>query len=122
MRKSSKKNLTTQNKSVIFKLKAKNLINDSLLVSINNLTLEDLISIKLELSANHINNRPYGFSLWSKASYIMKDSLISFALSTTNSKKSAARFLGITDSELYQAIKRYEVAELLKDNDNVEAL
>ena len=116
MRKSSKKNLTTQNKSVIFKLKAKNLINDSLLVSINNLTLEDLISIKLELSANHINNRPYGFSLWSKAS------LIRFALSTTNSKKSAARFLGITDSELYQAIKRYEVAELLEDNNNVETL
>ena len=61
--KSSKKNLTTKNKSVILALKAKNLLNDSLLVCINNLTLEDLIAIKLELSCNLINNRLYGFDI-----------------------------------------------------------
>ena len=70
MIKSSKKNLTTKNKSVILALKAKNLIDDSLLVCINSLTLEDLIAIKLELSANHINNRPYGFDIWRKSGYI----------------------------------------------------
>ena len=58
MIKNSKKNLTTKNKSVILALKAKNLIDDSLLVCINSLTLEDLIAIKLELSANYLNNRP----------------------------------------------------------------
>ena len=120
MKKSTKKNLTTKNKSVILALKAKNLLNDSLLVGINNLTLEDLIAIKLELSANHINNRPYGFDIWRKSGYIIKEALLKFALSTTNSKKDAARFLGLTYSEFKKAIKQYKVTKFF--NDDVEGL
>ena len=59
MKNSSKKNLTTTNKSVILKL----CLQDDILVNINKLSLEDLIAIKLELSANNINNRLYGFDL-----------------------------------------------------------
>ncbi len=112
--------MTTKNKSVILALKAKNLIDDSLLVCINSLTLEDLIAIKLELSANHINNRPYGFDIWRKSSYIIKEALLKFALSTTNSKKDAARFLGLTYSEFKKAIKQYKVTKFF--NDDVEGL
>jgi len=115
MIKSSKKNLTTKSKSVILALKAKNLIDDSLLVCINSLTLEDLIAIKLELSANHINNRPYGFDIWRKSSYIIKEALLKFALSTTNSKKDAARFLGLTYSDFKKAIRKYEVTKFFND-------
>ena len=126
MRKSSKKNLTTQNKSVIFKLKAKNLINDSLLVSINNLTIEDLIAIKLELSARHINNRPYGFNIWRKANKMIRESFLKFAYSTTNSKKAAARFLGIDLRAYKELLKEYKVEEFFSENkkstDNVETL
>jgi len=115
MKKSSKKNLTTKNKSVILALKAKNLLNDSLLVCINNLTLEDLIAIKLELSANHINNRPYGFDIWRKSGYIIKEALLKFALSTTNSKKDAARFLGLTYSDFKKAIRKYKVTTFFEE-------
>jgi len=109
MIKSSKKNLTTKNKSVILALKAKNLLNDSLLVCINNLTLEDLIAIKLELSARHLNNRPYGFDIWRKSGYIIKEALLKFAVSTTHSKKDAARFLGLTYSEFKKVMRKYKV-------------
>jgi hypothetical protein len=51
MKKSSKKNLTTKNKSVILALKAKNLLDDSLLVCINSLTLEDLIIGHMDLTS-----------------------------------------------------------------------
>lgn len=112
--------MTTKNKSVILALKAKNLLDDSLLVCINSLTLEDLIAIKLELSANHINNRPYGFDIWRKSGYIIKEALLKFALSTTNSKKDAARFLGLTYSEFKKAIKQYKVTKFF--NDDVEGL
>ena len=115
MIKSSKKNLTTKNKSVILALKAKNLIDDSLLVCINSLTLEDLIAIKLELSANHINNRPYGFDIWRKSGYIIKEALLKFAISTTNSKKDAARFLGLTYSDFKKAIRKYKVTNFFND-------
>ena len=110
--------MTTKNKSVILALKAKNLIDDSLLVCINSLTLEDLISIKLELSANHINNRPYGFDIWRKSGYIIKEALLKFALSTTNSKKDAARFLGLTYSEFKKAIKQYKVTKFFNDENS----
>jgi len=107
--------LTTKNKSVILALKAKNLIDDSLLVCINSLTLEDLIAIKLELSANHINNRPYGFDIWRKSGYIIKEALLKFALSTTNSKKDAARFLGLTYNDFKKAIRKYKVTTFFEE-------
>ena len=107
--------MTTKNKSVILALKAKNLLNDSLLVCINSLTLEDLIAIKLELSANHINNRPYGFDIWRKSGYIIKEALLKFALSTTNSKKDAARFLGLTYNDFKKAIRKYKVTTFFEE-------
>ena len=115
MIKSSKKNLTTKNKSVILALKAQNLLDDSLLVCINSLTLEDLIAIKLELSANHINNRPYGFDIWRKSGYIIKEALLKFAVSTTHSKKDAARFLGLTYSEFKKVMRKYKVENYFED-------
>jgi|TARA_Y100000296_G_scaffold8187_1_gene9708 hypothetical protein len=115
MIKSSKKNLTTKNKSVILALKAKNLLNDSLLVCINNLTLEDLIAIKLELSARHLNNRPYGFDIWRKSGYIIKEALLKFAVSTTHSKKDAARFLGLTYGEFKKVMRKYKVENYFED-------
>ena len=115
MKKSSKKNLTTKNKSVIIALKAQNLLNDSMLVGINSLSLEDLIAIKLELSANHINNRPFGFDIWRKSGYIIKEALLKFALSTTNSKKDAARFLGLTYNDFKKAIRKYKVTTFFEE-------
>ena len=90
------KNVTTSNKSIIKILKDDNKVNDSLLVCIGSLSLEELIGLKFELSAEHINNRLYGFDIWRKTSYIVKDAILKFAISTTKSKKDAARFLGLT--------------------------
>ena len=69
MKKSSRKNLTTTNKSIILKL----CLQDDILVNINKLSLEDLIAVKLELSANNINNRLYGFDLWKQSNKIIKE-------------------------------------------------
>jgi hypothetical protein len=41
-------------------LTQKEMISNELLLLINNLTLEELIAIKIELSANHLNNKMYG--------------------------------------------------------------
>tara|TARA_B100001094_G_scaffold306074_1_gene336486 strand:- start:2100 stop:2426 length:327 start_codon:yes stop_codon:yes gene_type:complete len=102
-------------KSYINKLKESNKINDSLLVGIGSLSLEDLIAIKLELSANDINNRLFGFDIWRKTSYIVKDAVLKFSISTTKSKKDAARFLGITPTEFYKACKSFKITESFND-------
>ena len=108
---------TTSNKSDINKLTHKNKINNKLLVLINNLTLEDLIAIKLELSCAHVNNRLYGLDIWHKACYIMKEALLKFAISTTQSKKDAARFLGLNYLEFKKQYDRFDVESFFSEDD-----
>ncbi len=103
------KNITTLSKSIIKQLKDQNKISDELLVSMNSLSIEELIAIKLELCANSINNRLYGFDIWRKTSYIVRDAVLKFAISTTKSKKDAARFLNLDYSSFSRLIKKFKV-------------
>ena len=106
---------TTINKSIITKLRDQNKLNDNLLVLVSNLTLEDLIAIKLELSCDLINNRLYGFDIWRKFNNITKEALLKFAISATHSKADAARFLGLDTSNFSQVYKQYEIEEFFSD-------
>ena len=110
----AKRNITTANKSIIKKLKDQNKINDNILSCISSLSIEDLIAVKLELSANHLNNRLYGFDIWRNSGYIVKEALLKFAISSTNSKKDAARFLGLTYSEFKRVLKTYDINDIWK--------
>ena len=103
----TKRNITTDSKSIIKKLKKENKINDNNLVCINNLSIEDLIAVKFELSAGHLNNRLYGFDIWHRSNHIMKEAILKFAVSATKSKKDAARFLGLTYGEFKRVTSRY---------------
>tara|TARA_Y100000310_G_C20457532_1_gene703758 strand:- start:122 stop:463 length:342 start_codon:yes stop_codon:yes gene_type:complete len=112
MKKTSKKNLTTVNKSIILKL----CLQDDLLININKLSLEDLIAVKLEMSANNVNNRLYGFDLWRQSNNIIKEALLKFAISTTNSKKDASRFLGLTYLEFNRVLKAFKVKDYFSED------
>ena len=100
--------IITSNKSIIKNLKDQNKISDNILTEINSLSIEDLIAVKFELSANNINNRLYGFDIWRQSDYIIKEAILKFAISTTKSKKDAARFLGLTYLEFKRLIKKYK--------------
>ena len=100
---------TTINTSIISKLKDQALVTDETLVAINAISLENLIALKLELACNHVNNRLYGFDIWRNSVYIVKDALLKFAISTTKSKKDAARFLGLTYADFRLACKKFKI-------------
>ena len=118
MKKSQKSSLTRRNKSVINKLTNEGFLDNTLLVNINNITLEDLIAIKLELAIKQVNNRLYGFDIWRRSGYIIREALLKFAISATQSKMDAARFLGVNYLEFKKLIKKYE----LEDHFNNENL
>ena len=105
----AKRNITTSNYSVISKLKDQSILDDSNLVCINNMSIEELIAVKVELSSRHLNNRLYGFDLWHRSSFIIKEAILKFAISATKSKKDAARFLGLTYSEFKRVATKYKV-------------
>ena len=110
--------MTRRNKSVISKLTNEGFLDNTVLVTINNITLEDLIAIKLELAIKQVNNRLYGFDIWRRSGYIIREALLKFAISATQSKMDAARFLGVYYLEFKKLIKKYE----LEDHFNNENL
>jgi DNA-binding protein Fis len=101
------------NQSIKKILEQENKISTNLKLLINNLSLEDLIALKLELSAAALNGKLHGFPIWNMTSYIVRESMLKFALSTSSSHKQAALILGITVNELRRQIKVYNINEVL---------
>ncbi len=95
--------------SIINKLKDQNKLNDQLITCLNNLSLEDVIAVKLELSTNLLNHRLYGFDIWNKMTSITKEAVLKFSLSVTKNKTDAARFLGLTQQNFRRACKNYNI-------------
>ena len=104
------------NKSIINKLTHEGIVSQDLLVLINNLTLEDLIAIKLELSCSLVKNKLYGIDFWSNSCYIIREALLKFAISVSRSKKDAARFLGLDLREFNTQYKKYNIESYFKED------
>ena len=100
---------TIKNKSIASKLIDDGIASEELLVLFNSISLEDIIALKLELSSKILKNRFYGFDIWRNSGYIVKDALLKFAISNTNSKKNAARFLNLDYSSFSRLIKKFKV-------------
>ena len=97
--------------SISKKLLKEKKINPQFEFMLAGLKLEELIALKLELSAKNVKGKLFGFPIWNTSSLMIKDSLIKFALSATNSHKEAANILGITPLDLKRFIKKYQVNE-----------
>ena len=95
--------------SISKKLLSSNITNKSFEDIINNISIEDLIALKLEVSARLVKGKFYGFPIWKTIDYIIKESLIKFALSSTKTQKEAANVLGINISDLKVYIKKYDI-------------
>jgi hypothetical protein len=95
--------------SISKKLRDEKRNNDFFEVMVGNLTLEELIALKLELSYKNLNYLIYGFPLWRATPYIIKDAILKAAISINKSKKGTIRFLGINNKEFWQALKKYKI-------------
>ena len=107
-----------KHKSIINILLNNNIINESNLTFIDSLTLEDLIDVKLELSARHINNKLYAFNLLSNTNKLVKEAIVKFAISATESKVDAARFLGLDYEGLQRIVREYNLQEYFDEINN----
>lgn len=95
--------------STINRLKKEKRIDEVFLSRINQLTLEELIAIKLESAARFINHKLYGFPIWKSISHVCKEAILMFALSSTRSINDAASFLGISQKDFKDNLKKYEI-------------
>jgi len=116
-----KKRIQGKNKyySISNKLRKENKSHDEFEVMLNNLTLEEIIGLKLELAAKSAGGYLYGIPIFSAVPYLVKDAILKYSLSATRSKKEAARFLGINLENFKKLIKKYDTESYFKELDNI---
>jgi hypothetical protein len=115
-----KKNYNGKNKnySVINKLRKERKTTDELEIMMNNLTLEEVIALKLELSSRSLSNRLYGFPIWKALTDITKEAALKYAVSATRTTKEAMRLLGLKESSFHVLMKKYQVEDYFENLDN----
>jgi DNA-binding protein Fis len=76
---------------------------------LSNLTLEEIITAKLELSARSLNGKLFGYPIYKNVQHITKESLVRFALRFCNSQEKAANMLGLSVQEFKSYIRKHKL-------------
>tara|TARA_Y100000114_G_scaffold152611_1_gene171168 strand:- start:3093 stop:3470 length:378 start_codon:yes stop_codon:yes gene_type:complete len=97
------------NYSLRSKLKRDKKITDDFEIMLQTLSIEEVLGLKFELAASHINNKLYNFPVYRSLKYIVKEACLHFALSSTRTFGDAASFLGIRPSELRKEIHKFQI-------------
>tara|TARA_R110001592_G_scaffold131869_1_gene346003 strand:+ start:45 stop:404 length:360 start_codon:yes stop_codon:yes gene_type:complete len=98
------------------KLRQEGRINEVFEIALANLTLEEVIGLKLQLSSQPVGNRLYGFPLWHAIPYIVKDALLKYACSATRTNGEAMRFLGLRPKDYKNLSKKYEIESYFEES------
>jgi len=115
----TKKKNSGKNKSYSLskKLREEGKSNEELEVYLSNLSLEEVIGLKLEIATRDLmRGKFYGFPIWNSLKYMISDGVLKFALSATSFKREAARFLGIQEKTLIELVKKYKTEQYYENN------
>jgi len=104
------------------KLRKENKVTEDFEIMLNNLSLEEVIGLKLELASKAVQGMLYGIPIWFSLQHIVKDAVLKYAYSATRTKMEAARFLGFNKRRFNELVKKYETQsyfqeDLTKDNE-----
>ena len=101
--------------SISNKLKKDGKSSEEFEIIFNNLSLEEVIGLKLELaSKSAFKGKLYGLPLWYSVPSIVKDAILKYAMSATRSKREAARFLGLNELVLKNLIRKHRIDDYFK--------
>ena len=105
-----------RNHSLSKKLRKENKITHSFEIMLNNLTLEEIIGLKLELAAKAAGGLLYGHPIWYSLPNLVKDAVLKYAYSATKTKMEAARFLGFSKNKFNELVKKYHTESYFEEN------
>lgn len=107
--------------SVIDKLRGQKRSSEEFEIVLNSLSLEEVIALKLELSAKSaFKGKLYGIPIWSSMVNIVHDAILKYALSATKTKREAARFLGLNETELHKRLSRFRTEDYFQEKLDTE--
>ena len=109
------------NYSIAKKLRKQNKTTIEFEIMINNLSLEEVIGLKLELASNIAGSKLYGFKIWKSLPEIIKDAVLKYALSATRTKAESMRFLGLNVSMYRKLLSKYQIDNYFEENHLTES-
>ena len=104
-------------KSFVKVLRDQGKSNEAFEIQLRQMTLEELIALKLELSLQTANSPLYGFPIWRNIDYVIREALLLFATSITKSKGEASRILGIDLQNYKKLLKKYDIKSIFENNE-----
>jgi hypothetical protein len=88
----------------------------------NNLSLEEVIGLKLELASKFgLRGKMYGLPIWYSLRTIVKDAVLKYAVSATRSKREAARFLGLHEQGFNNLLRKHQVDNYFEEEVDKES-
>jgi hypothetical protein len=69
-----------KNISIIRKLKKERKLPEEMEVFVSNISLEDLIALKLELAGKPVNGKLFGIPIWKSVPFIVREALLKTAI------------------------------------------
>jgi len=88
----------------------------------NNLSLEEVIGLKLELASKFgLRGKMYGLPIWYSLRTIVKDAVLKYAVSATRSKREGARFLGLQEQNFNLLIKKHKIDSYFEEEVDKES-
>ena len=88
-------------------------------VKLNNLSLEEVIALKLELASKSTGKALYGLPLWHSLPDIVQDGMLRYALSATRTKGEAMRLLGLTSKDFKRLNKKFNTDVYFEDSERL---
>ena len=100
--------------SISSKLKNEGKISDDFEVMLCNLSLEEIIGLRIELAAESVNQKLYGFNVWREVPNIAKEAVLKYAYSASRTAGEAALFLGIHKADYRKLLKKFNIKSFFK--------
>lgn len=94
-------------RSFISELREEGRIDSHFLDKVSDLTIEELIAVKLEHSAKLMSGKLYNFPLWYTLPYMVRDALMNFVNRNCKTKADMSNVLGIPYNEFIQIYRKY---------------
>lgn len=95
--------------SLLKKLRQEGKTNEQFEILLNNLTLEEVIAAKLELSSRTLKTPLYGLPLWKHMPEIVEDAVLMYAIAINRTPAEAASYLGMTPYKFHRLCKKYKL-------------
>ena len=103
--------------SIANQLKLDGKITEEFEIMLNNLTMEELIGLKLELASKSFGGKLFGLPIWSCLLDITKDAVLIYTYSSAKTIREACTFIGVGPGKFKSLCWRYRTKDYFHEKE-----